>query len=333
MGWIYPSFCVVVISTVYATFLFCNLLPQLHAVNAAKSGKTVDGFAYVPSESELYGVTVSFHVIFAMMITCFVLASTSEPGYIPTKSNEDQMRWIEGEFDITEADDTRVKNTIQDTNADLTDPATILWLKSIVILERKKQYGYYRHCSACNLYKPDRTHHCRICDTCVLRMDHHCPWIANCVGYNNYKYFLLLLFYVIACLSFVLGGMSRRLGYAFRPILDTNEFLFVDLPVCIIYLLCMFLFIAVCMFFTFHMNLTLNNMTTIELREKKNNTDPYVKHRFAVAHIKFDDGYWKNFTNIFGPPWMWFLPIFPGGQGTYVPETSRKHGDQKAIIA
>jgi len=325
MSYIYPLFVIILISTIYTTFLAFNLIPQVNALNSDDTGN----YFYTPAEDELYGILVSFHVIFGMLITCFILASTSNPGYIPRDTRSDRKRWVDGDFEISDHDDNRVKEIIQDTDADLQNPSLVQWLKSIVILERKKQYGYYRHCSACNLYKPDRTHHCRICDRCILRMDHHCPWISNCVGYRNYKTFLLLLFYAIGCLCFVLGGMARRLVYAFRPIMNTTTFLLEDLIVLIVYLICLFLFIALCMFFTFHMNLTLNNMTTIELREKKNNSDRFIRHRFNVAHAKFDNGYWMNFIEVFGPPWMWLLPIFPGGTGTYLGTSVDKKGNEE----
>jgi len=53
-------------------------------------------------------------------------------------------------------------------------------------------------CTRCETYRPPRAHHCRICQRCIRRMDHHCPWINNCVGERNQKYFLQFLVYVAA---------------------------------------------------------------------------------------------------------------------------------------
>lgn len=50
--------------------------------------------------------------------------------------------------------------------------------------------------SRCETFRPPRAHHCRICKRCIRRMDHHCPWINNCVGERNQKYFLQFLVYV-----------------------------------------------------------------------------------------------------------------------------------------
>ena len=51
-------------------------------------------------------------------------------------------------------------------------------------------------CRTCDNFKPARAHHCSMMDRCVLKMDHYCPWIGNCVGFGNYKYYFLLLVYV-----------------------------------------------------------------------------------------------------------------------------------------
>ncbi|KAF9122598.1 hypothetical protein BGW39_009635 [Mortierella sp. 14UC] len=78
-----------------------------------------------------------------------------------------------------------------------------------VLMEMESFTEFPPTCKRCHLPKPERTHHCSVCKKCILKYDHHCPWIHNCVGHFNHRYFLMFLTYLTtACVYFVYMGIG-----------------------------------------------------------------------------------------------------------------------------
>jgi len=114
-------------------------------------------------------------------------------------------------------------------------------------------------------------------------------------------------------------------------VIDIEFFIARDLMVILACSICLFITIALGIFLSFHLYLTINAMSTIELREKKNIKE--TRHRFLVAHLKFDKGYYGNLTHVLGPIYTWLLPLQPNTvlDGTYCPLHLQLNPSSKAV--
>lgn len=167
-----------------------------------------------------------------------------------------------------------------------------------------KVSGERRDCKWCARFKPDRTHHCRLCRSCVLKMDHHCPWIGNCVGWRNHKFFMLSVLYAAVLCIFVGATMLESVSREVNAPTETFSVLFFLL---FGETLDIFLAVVVTGFLGFHLYLMAKGMTTIEFCEKQFRQGP----GGARTNVSiWNRGFWANFNDTFGyNPFLWFLPI------------------------
>mmetsp|Transcript_2109 Transcript_2109/g.4811 ORF Transcript_2109/g.4811 Transcript_2109/m.4811 type:complete len:314 (-) Transcript_2109:20-961(-) len=162
------------------------------------------------------------------------------------------------------------------------------------------QPGVATHCKKCNDARPERAHHCSACNRCVLRMDHHCPWTGNCVGFANYKWFLLLGVYTsLGCFVGVATTVPELWtcitsagSCGLDPFSNVLFVLFGVITIAAFFLMASMLFS--------HVPLACQNMTSIE-ELYDNMENPYDYHHW-LANL-------SQVMGAFGPDWL--FPVRP----------------------
>jgi len=148
-------------------------------------------------------------------------------------------------------------------------------------------------CERCDKPKPHRAHHCSVCKQCVLKMDHHCPWVNNCVGWNNYKFFILFITYT-CILCFV--GTFMTIPYV---IIFWHDITLLYAKVLILgaTAIGIMFFFTLVGFVLMHYQLALRNETTLE-------------SLVNLSANPWDKGKRANWEEVFGSkPFLWFLPV------------------------
>ncbi|KAM8882806.1 palmitoyltransferase ZDHHC18-B-like [Synchiropus picturatus] len=143
------------------------------------------------------GIPVIAGVLFVFVVTTLLRTSFSDPGILP-RATPDEAADTEEKIDNTDTDVSE--------NGNCRPPPRI---KEVVI---NRQVVKLKYCFTCRMFRPPRTSHCSLCDNCVERFDHHCPWVGNCVGKRNYRFFYSFIVSLSFLTAFIFSCVTTHIA-------------------------------------------------------------------------------------------------------------------------
>ncbi|KAI7747869.1 hypothetical protein M8C21_027441 [Ambrosia artemisiifolia] len=133
--------------------------------------KLIDDFSHHLGVLILVVVIVfTFYVVILLLMT-----SGRDPGIIPRNAHPPQPDTIDQGIEVGPGQTPQLR---------------LPRVKEVMVNGMTVKVKY---CDTCMLYRPPRCSHCSICDNCVERFDHHCPWVGQCIGRRNYRFFFMFV--------------------------------------------------------------------------------------------------------------------------------------------